>query len=141
VDEVLASHIRSLLPGHLTDIASNNQHNVKPWFAGRVNLSPPVPRLDSLGFPLVGGRLDYVAGHSAAVVVYTRAQHVINVFWWAPLDGEPDERGAGVASDNGYHLISGRRDGLQYWIVSDVNVAELQQFRRLLDPDAANGGY
>jgi mycothiol system anti-sigma-R factor len=139
-DDVLASHIRSLLPGHLTDIASTNQHNVKPWFAGRVNLSPPVPRLDSLGFPLVGGRVDYVAGHSAAVVVYSRAQHVINVFWWAPGDGEPDQRRAGVTSDNGYHLIRGRRDGLQYWIVSDLNVGELEQFRRLLDPDGANSG-
>jgi anti-sigma factor RsiW len=78
--QVLASHIRSLMPGHLTDVASNDQHNVKPWFNGRVNMSPDVPRLDSLGFPLIGGRLDYIDGRNVVVVVYMSWDEVIFVF-------------------------------------------------------------
>ena len=132
-EEVLASHIRSLMPGHLTDVASTDQHNVKPWFNGRVNLSPPVPRLDSAGFPLVGGRLDYVDGHPAAVVVYQRRQHMINVFWWTPRDGDASRGAVTTSADNGYTLIRERRDGLERWIVSDLNAAELRDFARRLD--------
>ena len=128
--QVLASHIRSLMPGHLTDIASNDQHNVKPWFNGRVNISPDVPRLDSLGFPLVGGRLDYVDGRNVAVVVYTRRQHVINVFYWPAETAEAMK--ATTASANGYHLIRSRHNGLDVWIVSDLNLGELESFARLL---------
>ena len=128
--EVLVSHIRSLMPGHLTDIASNDQHNVKPWFNGRVDISPEVPRFDSLGFPLVGGRLDYVDGRNVAVVVYTRRQHIINVFYW-PAKGTGESTGT-TTSANGYHMIHSRRNGLEVWIVSDLNRAELESFARLL---------
>ena len=128
--QVLASHIRSLLPGHLTDVASNDQHNVKPWFNGRVNMSPDVPRLDSLGFPLAGGRLDYVDGHNVAAVVYTRRQHVINVFSWASPG--PAEQTAAVSSANGYHLIRARHNGLEIWIASDLNESELENFARMV---------
>jgi anti-sigma factor RsiW len=131
-EQVLASHIRSLMPGHLTDVASTDQHNVKPWFNGRVNLSPPVPRLDSAGYPLVGGRLDYVDGRPVAVVVYQRRQHVINVFWWAPRDGDAAPSAPTMSSDNGYNVIRQRGDGLERWIVSDLNGAELQDFARRL---------
>ena len=130
--QVLASHIRSLLPGHLTDVASNDQHNVKPWFNGRVNMSPDVPRLDSLGFPLAGGRLDYVDGHNVAAVVYTRRQHVINVFSWASPG--PAEQTAAVSSANGYHLIRARHNGLEIWIASDLNESELENFARMVIP-------
>ncbi len=130
--QVLASHIRSLMPGHLTDVASNDQHNVKPWFNGRVNMSPDVPRLDSLGYPLVGGRLDYVDGRPVAAVVYTRRQHVINVFSW-PTEEAGDLKPT-ASNANGYHLIHSRHNGLERWIVSDLNLGELEDFARLLTP-------
>jgi len=129
--QVLSSHIRSLVPGHLTDVASNDQHNVKPWFNGRVNMSPDVPRLDSLGYPLVGGRLDYIDGRNVPVVVYTRRQHVINVFSW-PATAAPD-LAPELSSANGYHLIRSRHNGLEVWIVSDLNRAELENFARLFN--------
>lgn len=124
-DEVLASHIRSLMPGHLTDVQSTNEHNVKPWFDGRVNLSPKVPALDSAGFPLVGGRLDYLDGRVVAVVVYARRQHLINVDAW-PEHG-PNEEPA-TTDAQGYHLVHWRSDNVEYWAVSDVESSELSRF-------------
>ena len=124
-DAVLASHIRSLQPGHLTDVQSTNEHNVKPWFNGRVNLSPKVPTLDSAGFPLVGGRLDYLDGRVVAVVVYARRQHLINVDTW-PEQGPDDEPQS--TSAQGYHLVHWRTDNVAYWIVSDLESGELSQF-------------
>jgi len=127
-EEVLTSHIRSLMPGHLTDVASNDQHNVKPWFNGRVNMSPDVPRLDSLGFPLIGGRIDYIDGRTVPVIVYTRRQHVINVYAWpATATNRPPV----TVSSHGYNLIRSARDGEELWIVSDLNRNELDQFSKL----------
>lgn len=125
-DEVLASHIRSLMPGHLTDVTSNDTHNVKPWFNGRLDLSPAVPRLDSLGFPLVGGRLDYAHGRTVAAVVYLRRQHVINVFSWPSATIGSTQRE--TSEENGYHLVHWRHDGTEYWVASDVSSADLTQF-------------
>ncbi|MFL5527415.1 MAG: anti-sigma factor family protein [Gemmatimonadaceae bacterium] len=127
--ELLATHIRSLMPGHLTDVASNDQHNVKPWFNGRVDMSPNVPRLDSLGFPLVGGRIDYIAGRGVPVIVYTRRQHVINVYSWP--GGAANEPSVTVSS-HGYNLMRIPRSGEELWIVSDLNPTELGEFARLL---------
>lgn len=124
--EVLSSHIRSLMPGHLFDIASTDQHNVKPWFNGRLDVSPAVPRLDSLGFPLLGGRVDYVENRPVAVVVYGRRQHVINVFSWPAATGAPLAPAA--STEHGYHLVHWRTEGLELWAVSDLNLSELQQF-------------
>lgn len=122
-DELLASHVRSLMPGHLTDVLSTNQHNVKPWFNGRVDVSPSVPGLD--GFPLVGGRADYVRGRAVPVVVYARRQHLINVYEW-PSDGQSSAvRGS---TRNGYHLMTWRSGGMEYWAVSDLNTKELRDF-------------
>jgi anti-sigma factor RsiW len=142
-EAVLASHIRSLMPEHLTDVRSNDQHNVKPWFNGRLDFSPTVPRLDEQGFPLLGGRLDYVHGRPVAVVVYGRRQHVINVFSWPASDDRaatPEPR-----SRNGYNLERWRQGGVEYWAVSDLNSAELQTFaellRRAAQPPAAPAGY
>jgi len=126
-EQVLSSHIRSLMPGHLTDVASNDLHNVKPWFNGRVDLSPNVPRLDSLGFPLVGGRLDYMGGRPVAAVVYGRRQHVINVFSW-PADDASASRGPTIDTEHGYHLAHWRSGGAEYWAASDVAEPDLRQF-------------
>jgi len=125
-DELLASHVRSLQPGHLTDVVSTNQHNVKPWFNGRVDVSPSVPNLDSLGFPLVGGRTDYVGGRAVPVTVYARRQHMINVYAW-PSGDEGDARPR-ESTRNGYHFVEWRSAGLEYRAVSDLNPKELDQF-------------
>jgi anti-sigma factor RsiW len=136
-DEILASHIRSLMPDHLTDVRSTDQHNVKPWFNGRLDFSPGVPRLDDEGFPLLGGRLDYVHGRPVAVVVYGRRQHVINVFSW-PTDPATDAVPSSE-SRHGYNMLRWRRAGVEYWVASDLNAQELRQFAELLrrpDPTA-----
>ena len=125
-DELLESHVRSLMPGHLTDVVSTEHHTVKPWFNGRVDLSPAVPNLDSAGFPLIGGRADYVGGRVVPVVVYARRQHMINVYAWptANVDASPPND----LSRNGYHFVTWRTGGIEYWAVSDLNAAELHTF-------------
>ena len=128
VDGVLASHVRSLLPGHLLDVVSTDQHNVKPWFNGRTAMSPPVPSLEAADFHLAGGRLDYVAQHSAAAVVYSRRQHLINVFAWPSNDADAGES---TRSSQGYHLVTWRSNGIEFWAVSDLNLAELHAFTKL----------
>jgi anti-sigma factor RsiW len=125
-EQVLSSHIRALMPGHLTDVASNDLHNVKPWFNGRLDLSPAVPRLDSAGFPLVGGRLDYVGGRPVAAIVYMRRQHIIDVFSWPVEDRGPQP--ATVSTEKGYHLVHWIDGGSEFWATSDLSVPELQQF-------------
>ncbi len=125
-EQVLSSHIRSLMPGHLTDVASTDLHNVKPWFNGRLDLSPTVPRLDTAGFPLVGGRLDYVGGRPVAAVVYMRRQHIINVFSW-PVDAG-STRAPTESTEKGYHLVHWSADGQEFWAASDLSVPELAQF-------------
>ena len=126
-DELLASHVRSLQPGHLTDVVSTNQHQVKPWFNGRVDVSPAVPNLDSLGFPLIGGRTDYVAGRAVPVVVYGRRQHMINVYVW-PSPSSVDSSKPNESSKQGYHFVRWTSGGLDYSAISDLNAAELRTF-------------
>src|SRR5262249_18055126 len=120
-DEIVSSHIRALMPGHLTDVASTNQHNVKPWFNGRVNLSPPVPKLDSIGFPLIGGRLDYVEQRPVPVVVYGRRQHMIDVYVW-PSGGDRGDESSDLSasSRNGYNVIAWHANGMSLEAVSDL---------------------
>ena len=126
--EVVASHIRSLMPGHLTDVVSTNQHNVKPWFNGRVDFSPAVPSLDSAGFPLVGGRVDYVGGRVVPVTVYSRRQHMINVYAWPAEGGEGRSIKAEHFTERGYNVVRWTSGGIELWAVSDLNAPELDQF-------------
>jgi len=127
--QVVDAHLRSLQPGHLIDVASTDQHTVKPWFDGKLDFAPPVRDLAGQGFPLQGGRLDALNGRSVAVLVYGRRQHVINVFVW-PDAGRDSQPVAGAT--RGYNWIEWRRDGMEMWAVSDLNAAELSEFGRLL---------
>jgi anti-sigma factor RsiW len=127
-EEVVACHIRSLMAEHLLDIASSNRHVVKPWFAGKVDFAPPVQDLKEDGYPLRGGRLDYLGGRKAAALVYERHGHVINVFV-QPAPGAEAPRGL---ERQGYHLFRWSEGGLSFWVVSDLNEQELRDLVGLL---------
>ncbi len=127
---VLAGHIRSLQPNHLIDVPSSDRHTVKPWFQGRLDFSPPVPDLSELGWTLVGGRLDYVDGRAVAVIVYQRRMHNINVFLWPNHDATEDVIWQEEAQ--GYQILHWNGAEMTYWVVSDLNHAELLEFARAL---------
>ena len=129
-DDVLASHVRSLMPGHLTDVPSSDQHTVKPWFNGRLDFSPPVYDFAGRGYPLLGGRIDYVAGQPVAALVYGRRQHMINVFLWPAARGSAG--GPATRTRQGYHELHWTTGDYTYWVVSDLGLAELQEFAQLL---------
>jgi anti-sigma factor RsiW len=127
-NSVIDSHVRALQPGHLLDVPSSNQHTVKPWFDGRLDFAPPVKDLAAQGFPLVGGRLDYIAGRPAAALIYGRAKHIIELFVW------PSAHTAATAPNrtvrNGYTLIQWSNGQMSFWAVSDLNGEELDEFVR-----------
>ncbi len=126
--QLVASHVRSLLAHHLTDIETSSKHVVKPWFNGRINFAPPVPELADEGFPLAGGRLDYVEGKVVPAIVYHRRLHTINVFVW-PAKG-PGLLATRTGRRDGYSLIEWKRGGLEFWAVSDIDATELGQFQQ-----------
>jgi anti-sigma factor RsiW len=130
-EQVVASHVRSLmLPGRDVDVASSDQHTVKPWFNGRLTFSPPVKKPAGAGFDLVGGRLDYLDRQKVAVLVYKRRRHVINLFVWPAADRSP--RPPRTLTTQGYHVIHWSEGDLTFWVVSDLNAAELREFVDLI---------
>jgi len=131
VQEAVTSHVRSLQASHLFDVASTDQHTVKPWFLGKLDYSPPVVDLADKGFPLTGGRLDYLDGRPVAALVYHRRLHVINLFVWPVQEnGDALTGGPVTASIHGYHVTHWSRGGMVFYAVSDVNNADLELFTR-----------
>lgn len=125
-DQVISSHVHSMLANHLVDVQTSNQHTVKPWFNGKLNFSPPVVDLSSEGFPLVGGRIDYLQNRTVAAIVYRRYGHVINLFVWP---SNLLSRGAIVR--DGYNIERWSAGGLVFWAVSDVSRDELLSFKQV----------
>jgi anti-sigma factor RsiW len=128
--EIVSSHVRSLMASHLTDVASTDQHTVKPWFNGKLPFSPTVTDLATQGFPLIGGRLDYVENHPVAALVYQHRKHFINLFIW------PSTRVSGTAEESreqqGYNTIHWSQGGMEFWAVSDMNQGDLGDFVQLV---------
>jgi mycothiol system anti-sigma-R factor len=125
---LLDAHLRSLQPGHLTDVESTDQHTVKPWFDGKLDIAPPVRDFATDGFPLVGGRLDVIEGRTVAALVYGRRKHMVNVFVWKSQDTVPY---SDSGERQGYHWVSWQKDGFTFCAVSDVSLPELQQLKTL----------
>jgi anti-sigma factor RsiW len=130
--ELVSSHVRSLQPGHLTDVQTTNQHIVKPWFNGRIDFAPPVPELADVGFPLAGGRLDSIGGKTVAAIVYHRRLHTVNLFIWPAKDG-----GERSFVKDGFAVKEWSRNGLRFAAVSDIPAGEIQQFHKLFEARSA----
>jgi anti-sigma factor RsiW len=124
--EVVSAHLRSLQAGHLTDVLSTDQHTVKPWFNGKLDVSPPVVDLTAQGFTLIGGRLDYVDARAIAAIVYRRRAHVINLF--VAQTASTEHRAARIEAIQGFNIRRWSDRGLNYWAVSDLARDELAEF-------------
>lgn len=131
VGEVVADHVRSMMEGHLVDVRTSDQHTVKPWLSARLDLSPVVVDFADQGFPLVGGRLDFVDGRRAAAVVYHHDKHIINLFAFVSPGG--GDRTLRTASRDGFNVVHWHMNGLEYVAVSDVELAQLLTFCRLVE--------
>ena len=126
--DVLAAHVRSLLQDSTVQVASDSSHNVKPWFAGRLEFTPVVKDLSAEGYQLVGGRLDYIGGRRVAALVYKKRLHQINVFIWPSSSEAPLK----LDSADGYNVASWSRGGMAFWAISDLNAGELRELPSLL---------
>ena len=127
--EIVSDHIRSMLVEHKTDVQSSNQHTVKPWFDGKLEFAPQVTDLSDKGFPLVGGRLDYIDNRRVAVLVYQREKHFINLFTWPTDEKDTAPR---LDTMQGFNMLHWNHNGMAYWAVSDLNMDELRAFSDLL---------
>ncbi len=127
--EIVDAHLRSLQAGHLTDVASTDQHTVKPWFDGKVDFAPPVRDFSDQGFPLLGGRLDVLGGRAAAVLVYGRRKHYVNVFLQPTNEKDLAPKSGSL---RGYAWSHWCKSSMDYWIVSDTSPADLEALRQLL---------
>ena len=125
--ELLAGHIRALQPGHLTDVVSTDQHTVKPWFDGRIDYAPPVEDFAAQGYPLIGGRLDYIGGRAVAALVYRRDKHPIDLFVWPLRSGD----GSGAEMVRGFNIVRWTQGGMAFRAVSDLEAGQLSDFARL----------
>jgi anti-sigma factor RsiW len=128
--ELIDAHVRSLQPGHLTDVLSTDQHTVKPWFDGKLDFIPPVSDFSQQGFPLMGGRLDIVDGHNVAALVYSRRKHIINLFVWPYRDKEANLAGSGFRQ--GYNLLRWQSGDMEFCLVSDVSATDLRELKDLI---------
>ena len=133
--QLIASHVRSLMANHLTDIPSSDQHTVKPWLDAKLDFAAPVPDLSSQGFPLIGGRLDYLDNRSVAALVYQKRKHFINLFIWPTTP--KDSSAQTMVEREGYHLVHWSDGDFTYWAVSDVNTNDLQSFKQLFEQQTA----
>jgi anti-sigma factor RsiW len=130
VNDIISSHVRSMMANHATDVASSDQHTVKPWFSGKLDYSPPTKDLTEQGFRLIGGRLDYLDNRPVAALVYQRSQHFINLFVW-PSDITATGTEKELARQ-GYNLIHWNQSGMTWWLISELNRPELKECARLL---------
>jgi anti-sigma factor RsiW len=126
--EVLASHVRSVLASRSYDVASSDQHTVKPWLSARLAVSPPVADLSASGFELIGGRLDYIGAQPVAVLVYKRRAHLIDVFVWPVVAPKPDQ----TLTRDGFNIEHFAKNGMDYWLVSDLGRSELDELAQLV---------
>ena len=129
--QLIASHVRSLMANHLTDVASSDQHREKPWLDAKLDFAPAVVDLSEKGFPLIGGRLDYLDNRPVAALIYQRRKHFLNLFVWPA--GSDAARGAKAMTRQGYQLLHWVDSDFNYWVVSDVNGEELQEFKELFE--------
>jgi anti-sigma factor (TIGR02949 family) len=134
--QLIASHVRSLMANHLADVPSSDQHTVKPWLDAKLDFAPPVVDLTSAGFPLIGGRLDYLDNRPVAALIYQRRKHFINLFVW-PASDASRRTSAKEISRQGYHLLHWIEGDFNYWAVSDVNKEDLENFQRLFEEQIA----
>lgn len=130
--ELVESHIRSLMADHLMDVVSTDQHTVKPWFDGKLDFAPPVPDFAAEGYPLAGGRLDYLENRKVAVLIYHRALHIVNVYVWPAADNGTSA--IGTKTIHGYNVVAWRKNGFEFRAVSDLNTAELRDLAGLFKP-------
>jgi anti-sigma factor RsiW len=133
--QLIASHVRSLMANHLTDVASSDQHTVKPWLDAKLDFAAPVVDLSGEGFPLIGGRLDYLDNHPVVALVYQRRKHFVNLFVWPAT---PDvSKAQKTITRQGYHLLHWTDGDFNYWAVSDVSDSDLQTFKQLFEGQTA----